>query len=197
MPRNQKDYWNNRYERGLKSRSGKGLNPVWSFINNYAKKEIKEKCLDVGCGDLSFWKIYKIFYRTCKDYTGIDLSNKVISKNRLNIMFKNKTFVCANSGHTLRSLIKKYRVVLCIDVLFHIMDKDDYENTLHNICEYSRKWLFITEWYKEPELYDKDYQKFWNFEKYINTLMASHNFMLWSYMHLNPYGKLYLFKWMV
>lgn len=74
----QNNYWEKRYSIGGSSGKGsigKERAWKWSIIDNYSPNI--QNVIDVGCGDLSFWS-----NRECKDYTGIDMSETIIEKNK-------------------------------------------------------------------------------------------------------------------
>jgi 2-polyprenyl-3-methyl-5-hydroxy-6-metoxy-1,4-benzoquinol methylase len=80
--------------------------------------------LDVGCGDLSFWhwSDKPLRWRTCHDYTGLDISPYTIYHNQLkkpNWRFLNID-ICKQYIPWL-----KRDVVLCLDVIHHIMNLQD------------------------------------------------------------------------
>ena len=86
--------------------------------------------VDVGCGDLSFW-----VERDCEDYVGIDISSTVIEKNREER--PKWQFMYANAKDRVEGLRKE--TVLCMDLLFHVMDEDSFIKILDNLCHYSKK----------------------------------------------------------
>jgi hypothetical protein len=42
------------------------------------------------------------------------------------------------------------RIVFCLDLLFHILDDSAYVRILENLCMYSKEWIFIFTWSKNP-----------------------------------------------
>lgn len=135
------EYWETRYSSGGTSGAGSvGELKEWKW------KVIDEvvgplsKVVDVSCGDLSFWE-----NRDCEKYVGIDISETVISRNR--IRRPSWRFVCAPAE--IKQDIKG-ETVLCMDVLFHIMDDNKYNRILRNVASYSTHWIVISTWCENP-----------------------------------------------
>lgn len=176
------EYWEMRYRKGGNSGAG-SVGSIrewkWRVIEQYAG-EIDD-VIDVGCGDLSFWK-----GRDCAKYFGLDASPTVIERDKRER--PSWEFRVHRAEIPLEGI--RARVVLCSDVLFHIMNDDDYKHILENICQYSREWLFVHTWSRNPfnlrwmlqsfrsqkKLHlmwmltgsDGEYQKFRHFENYLN-----------------------------
>lgn len=156
MRRNKK-YWESRYSSGGES----GLGSVdenrhwkWSVIEKYLNSY--NEIIDVGCGDITFWK-----GRNCDNYTGLDISSDIIKKNQ--IQRPEWDFLVSSAE---KRLDIKADVVFCLDILFHIMDNQIYKETIVNLCNYSKKWIFIFTWEKNP-FEDKRYRAKaeWNITK--------------------------------
>ena len=128
------EYWERRYSQGGDSGFGSiGQHREWKWyiIKGY-EKDIDD-VIDVGCGDLRFWE-----GRDCQKYTGIDISQTIIERNKLARPHWN--FICAN----IRDFLSlKGKVVLCIDVLYHIASTEDFVSTIQNLVKYTTDWLFI------------------------------------------------------
>ena len=190
--------WNQRYLNS-KVKSRNAFNPtiryVWSIINHYAGKDIKESCIDVACGDHSFWKYFLWWYRRCDNYIGIDISDIQIDINvKRFIHDEGKVFLVGNSADLFRGLERK--VVLCIDLLFHILDDEEYKQTIINLCEYSKKWIILTNWSKEPENYNREYQQYRDFNEY-QDIFETYGFKLIKVFKIpsNDTGSIYVYKW--
>lgn len=138
----EEQYWDERYANDGTSGEGSiGGNRDWKWSVVERFVPFYTSVLDVGCGDLSFWE-----GRECEDYTGIDISKTIIENN---IKRRPKwKFICINSEKRINGLKKE--VVLCLDVLFHIMDSKIFIKTLYNICYYSKNYIFIHTWKNNP-----------------------------------------------
>jgi ubiquinone/menaquinone biosynthesis C-methylase UbiE len=136
------EYWDKRYSSGGKSGIGSiGVERKWKWNTIDSYVETLDDVLDVGCGDISFWE-----NRDCEKYIGIDISETIIQKNRLER--PDWTFICKNAKNRIENLSKD--VVLCLDVLFHIMNDTQYREILENLCYYSQKYIIIHTWHKNP-----------------------------------------------
>ena len=138
----QKNYWDQRYASG--GSSGKGsIGPArdwkWGILERYLGEV--NHVIDYGCGDLSFWE-----GRTCSDYLGIDVSEEILRRNRL--IKSGWKFVSTDDLSAYPNLRKP--IVLCLDVLFHIISEDDFLKVLANISRLSSEWIFVHTWLKNP-----------------------------------------------
>lgn len=140
----EKQYWEQRYFSGGTSGPGsigKHKTWKWGIIDQFVQDLNLSDVLDVGCGDLSFWE-----GRDCDDYTGIDFSKTVIDKNT-----KRRPrwhFIHANAENMIPGLRRE--IVLCMDVLFHITDEENFLSILHNLCHYSSNYIFVHTWKNNP-----------------------------------------------
>jgi hypothetical protein len=163
----EKAYWNNRYHKGSSGPGSVGAyrDWKWSAITKYADPQ---DVIDVGCGDLIFWQ-----GRNCKNYVGIDFSNVVI--NKAWALRPEWHFICQNASEFIEDL--KAEVVLCIALLFHIMDNTEYSQILENLCRYSTNWIFINGWVKNPIRTNKQHQIYRPLEEKFGVFF-NHNFEL-------------------
>lgn len=136
------DLWDDRYLNN--SKSGLGSRGVyrkkkWEIINTVIPNI--HDVVDVGCGDLVFWEGLD-----CEKYLGIDISETVIKQNR--ILRSKWSFLYADAGDYIKGL--RAETVLCLDVLFHIMDDKNFTDILRNLCRYAKKNLVIYTWNENP-----------------------------------------------
>ena len=186
----EKAYWTERYSRGGTSGQGSvGMLRVmkWNIISKHVSP--LDHVIDVGCGDLRFWQ-----GKDCEDYTGIDIVESVIRANK--IERPTWKFICSPAEEKIVGLSNKN--VICLDVLFHIMDDDKFRMIVKNLCEYAEEMLFIYTWARNPfapNVTDGKYQYYRDvmnemhvFSNYGFRLLNAH----WS--HFDPYGCMYVFK---
>jgi len=136
------NYWDNHYsQNGVSGDGDTDPSRYWKMgiLNEYGLKYDAD-VIDVGCGDMEFWKELPV-----KKYTGIDISPTIVRKNRGK--YPKYQFFCADSSEPLK-LNANY--VTCFDMLFHIMDTTKYIMTLNNLTYYSNDMLFIYTWLKNP-----------------------------------------------
>jgi len=133
-------FWETRYSLGYDSGEGSaGVEADWKWKMIIEFMPRITSVIDVGCGDLRFWKAGPKPDR----YVGIDISETIIEKNR-RIPERNHKFFCAPAEKRIYGL--KAPFVFCIDLLFHIMDDNRYEAILENLCHYSSRFIFIHTW---------------------------------------------------
>jgi hypothetical protein len=150
-----RELWEARYSTGSTSGSGSiGKNKEWKWSQIARYVDITEMdVLDVGCGDLSFWEGH-----TCKSYTGFDFSETIIQQNE--VTHPDWNFIVGNASD---SFLLSGRVVLCLDMLFHVMKDAEYELILQNLAKWCTEWLFIYTWWQSPFIgtnTDNSYQIF-------------------------------------
>ena len=136
------DFWEDRYMNDGKSGPGsRGIyrKKKWAIIKTVIPGI--HDVIDVGCGDLDFWEGLD-----CEKYIGIDISETVISQNR--IRRSEWSFIHADAGEYIKSL--RAETVFCLDVLFHIMDDKNFTDILRNLCRYATKNLVIYTWDENP-----------------------------------------------
>ena len=184
---NPRDYFNKWYtgSRNFIGSTGRFRDFKWKHIDLYINP-INE-VVDVGCGNLTFWK-----GKLPVDYTGIDFSENIIKKNSNG--YPSGTFITRNAAELIIGLHKE--VVFCLDVLFHIMDDDDFNAILHNLCTYSNKWIFIYTWCRPRNIPKKGIPRIYREFSYYMSIFDNNGFELVG-KHENPAdnaGALYVFR---
>ena len=135
-------YWETRYALGGTSgvgSVGEARKWKWNVITEVIST--LDHVIDVGCGDLTFWE-----GRDCKDYVGIDISKTITDKNKLD--HPKWSFINAPAERYIEGL--KNECVICLDVLFHIIDSVSFIQILDNLCRYSTSLIFIHTWIDNP-----------------------------------------------
>jgi hypothetical protein len=152
-------FWDKQYKKGRTSGEGSvGVFRTWKHEKIRKYTDLDSLIIDVGCGDLSFW-----YDKPPEKYIGIDISENIIAKNRA----KHPDHVFINEPAQKLIPNIKAPVVLCLDVLFHIMNDDTYVKILQNLCEYSTELIFIYTWLFNPfknKTTDGRYQTYRNLE---------------------------------
>lgn len=126
---NMREYWNNRYNSGGNSGAGSYYDEAQvkgNYINKIiANKEIS-KILDIGVGDGN----QLLYIKGFDFYLGYDISPKAIRmceqtnyNSRLNYKFTSE----------IQSLPNNFDLCMCIDVLFHQVNPEDYWATLMHL----------------------------------------------------------------
>lgn len=147
----ERNFWNKKYREGGSSGRGSiGLYRNWKW--NKIKESIGtdyNSLIDLGCGDLTFWNhpiAKKIMRQRIFEYTGLDISDEIITKNR--IRFPNLKFF--NWPAQIEFEMVHAQIVFCLDLLFHIMNEKDFNLILENACKYTSQFLVIYTWFKNP-----------------------------------------------
>ena len=130
-----KTYWNNRYELGRTSGNGSYGEELEKKLKLLAGLPITS-IVEIGCGDFNFGKHLLELYPQAT-YTGFDISDVIINKNRE--LYPQHSFYVV--GET---PIPRADLLLCVDVLFHVLDDQEYYNLLEEIRRHWTKYLAIT-----------------------------------------------------
>ena len=194
----EKKFWNKKYsEGGISGRGSIGKYRAWKWVKIKRVIGSFQEVIDVGCGDLKFWEhpIANKMVRGQEDfkYLGIDVSDFIINKNK--VFAPNFDFICAPSHE---EIPRRSTVVLCLDLLFHIMDDGNFESTLERLCEASNQWIVIYTWRKNPfpdSVTDGKSQYFRKLGNYKH-IFESNDFHLHKFFPVpyDPYGCLYFMK---
>jgi hypothetical protein len=185
------NYWNTRYRLGGNSGyntdeyATKYSNYVWFIIEKSIGKQ--NDIIDIGCGDLELWK-----NRECEKYIGIDISPKIIEKNRK--IRPNWTFIVSSAD---KNFDINAETVICMNTLYHIMNDLEYDKIINNIIMWSKKYIIIITWYKRPtELKDDDfYEKYRDFNIYQKRIIDSgFDLILKEKLPFDNHSSLWIFK---
>jgi hypothetical protein len=139
-------YWENHYKcRGSSGEGSVGNNREWKWRTIMLYAQEIDDVIDIGCGDLSFWEDCKLAPKPSR-YLGLDVSSTIIDRDRRE--YPDRSFRVADARTPILGL--KARIVLCLDLLFHIMDDDTFVRILENLCDYSLDWIFVFTWCRNP-----------------------------------------------
>ncbi|PFP46239.1 hypothetical protein COK01_21710 [Priestia megaterium] len=134
------DYWEENYSNG--GTSGKGSYGVLAqfkgdVINRFINKKQIHTVIEFGCGDGNQLKYmnYPSYLGMDISPTSIDICSKKFKKDKTKsfLLYNPKCFI--NNGYFTSDL------VVCLDVLYHITNEDDFWKTLDDI--FSCKPFFI------------------------------------------------------
>lgn len=134
----EKQYWEQRYFSGMNSGAGSRGEEV-EFKIDHLKGLYFKTVLDIGCGDGYFYERLKLKFPNVK-YTGLDLSQSVIEREHSSGTWK----VIENWDFD-----DTADLVLCIDVLFHIINEDDYQRVIEKLKNIKCKYLVISQYNNE------------------------------------------------
>jgi 2-polyprenyl-3-methyl-5-hydroxy-6-metoxy-1,4-benzoquinol methylase len=188
--------WDEHYKRGGDSGTTDTKSMGWahSIYRKYFDN-CRDRVIDVGCGDIRAWDCNPPL-----KYTGIDISPLIIEQNREK--YPGRKFIVANA--TVPQKITA-DIVICMNVLFHIIDDDDYTDILKNLKAYSKKYIIIYTWNKNPfqkgifsTICKKDtdghYQKYRDFKKVATPIFTPEFELMAEHQYPGTIGTLYIWK---
>lgn len=135
-------YWEDRYAKGGNSGAG-SYKHLAEFkaevINNFIQQYGINKALEFGCGDGNNLSLYNI-----ENYVGVDVSNKAIEicKSKFSQDFS-KTFLTLEAFMTLTDCLKYAKLVISLDVIYHLIEDSVYHEYMNNLFDNSLKYVII------------------------------------------------------
>jgi 2-polyprenyl-3-methyl-5-hydroxy-6-metoxy-1,4-benzoquinol methylase len=99
--------------------------------------EAPKNILEIGCG-VGFWT--SIFTNTYPEanYTGVDISEKAIQNLTEKFKANSKCkFVHADISKLNTDWLAQFDCIICMEVLLHITNKEDWNKSMHHICTYA------------------------------------------------------------
>lgn len=139
---NAKEYWDNRYKVGGTSGYGSYDDQLKKKIDWLTGLNIRSVS-EIGCGDFNFGKTLMTRYEGIP-YVGQDISEFVINRNRR--CFPPHKFVADVND------VPPADLLLCIDVVFHVLDDKDYEELLKNLENRYTRYFAITAYERDEVL---------------------------------------------
>ncbi|MGJ0373065.1 glycosyltransferase [Aliarcobacter cryaerophilus] len=177
---NSSKYWEKRYAGGGNSGAG-SYNNLAKFkanvINDFIKTNSIKNILEFGCGDGNNLALYDI-----ENYIGIDVSLKAIEicKTKFN-NDKSKSFFTLNEFTKIDKAYKTAKLVLSLDVIYHLVEDNIFNDYMNNLFESSSKFIIIyssnhneilTSHVKHRKFTDwiKNNKKDWKLKEYIKNI---------------------------
>lgn len=135
----EKDYWNNRYQKGYGSGDGSYGEVLERKLSLLRQLKDVRSITEIGCGDFNFGKhVLKLFPDA--SYFGVDTSDVVIDRNRKLYESEKVEFYNAVPG----CYVKNGDLLLCVDVLFHVYDDNIVSILLEDLKKSWTKYLALT-----------------------------------------------------
>jgi len=104
------------------------------IINEFIVEKKITSVIEFGVGDGSQLSLLRV-----PKYTGFDVSETIVEKNKVFFSLdKSKEFY-----HTSEFNNQKAELVLSLDVLYHLLNDDIYENYMRNLFKASEKYVII------------------------------------------------------
>lgn len=136
---NSRLYWEERYKGGDNSGSGSyGRQAKFKAdtINDFIERYSVNKVIDWGCGDGNLCRMIN-----CADYLGIDVSPTTVKKLINELGNEYRKFICYDGERI--DVKEKGDICLSIDVIFHLIEDDVFENYMYNLFNNSKKFVCI------------------------------------------------------
>ena len=134
---NSQDYWKTRYEKGGNSGAG-SYNKLAQFkgeiINGFVLKNGIKTVIELGFGDGN-----QLEYFQFPSYIGFDISDTVIQKCRK----KFKADASKQFMHNSEISDQKADLVMSLDVIYHLIEDEVYNEYMNNLFEMSSKYVII------------------------------------------------------
>lgn len=148
-----KNYWKARHKNtdnlkasGIKSVGVKSNHYIYKMLTEQYKKILSQldlksisSVIDSGFGDGYFLDFFTK-HISHADLYGIDISPE--AKKKVNFKPKSNLFVGDLSSIEIN---RKFDLVHCFDVLYHILDDQDYTDSLANLANLSNKYVILHE----------------------------------------------------
>lgn len=134
-----RNYWNRRYAIGRTSGLGSQGEPVENKVRWLKGLPGVTKIVEVGCGDFVFGARLLEQYPAAS-YLGLDISEVIVRRN--NIL--NRTEDIEFQVQLSHELVPDSDLLLCVDVLFHILDDQEYQNMLAKLKQSIWKYLAVS-----------------------------------------------------
>lgn len=135
-----KEYWDQRYASNRNSGPGSyGKLALWKaeIINEFVKEKEVNSVIELGCGDGNQLKLANY-----KKYIGFDVSDHAIRKCKM--IFENdenKQFY--NYNELSFTKFERAELVLSLDVIFHLIEDDVFEDYMDKLFFLSSKYVII------------------------------------------------------
>lgn len=144
------------------------------LLNNIDTDEIKS-FLDCGYGDGYFLKFIKGTYPHIQLY-GLDSSPA--AKEKVKQITNSQNLYLGDLSDF--SLEKKFDIVHCFDVLYHILPEKDYRSSIYNLCVHSSKYVILHErFFTKTPIITSPHVRMRRLE-YTNQLLNSKGFHLYT-----------------
>jgi hypothetical protein len=142
LPLNYQDYWDERYDAGFSSGAG-SYGDLAAFkadiINGFIRAQGIHTIMEFGCGDGNQLKLMHY-----EKYLGLDIAYSAVQKCRM--MYArdhSKSFICYHPQGFVNNRFIRADLVVCLDVLYHILPEDDYLKTLDDIFSSADRFVIL------------------------------------------------------
>ena len=149
-------YWEKRYRKNGTSGSGSyGSSAEYKadFLNRFVKEHVIQNVIEFGCGDGNQASQFHF-----PSYIGLDISPTAIEKcSEVCEADPSKQFFILDK----KSTPLKAELTLSLDVIYHLIEKEVYENYLKQLFDTATKYVIIYAWdVEEGKKYHVRHRKF-------------------------------------
>lgn len=149
-------YWEKRYRRNGTSGSGSyGASAEYKarFLNRFVEEHNIQRVIEFGCGDGNQARQFCFPF-----YTGLDVSPTAIEKcSEVCKDDRRKQFFILSK----KSTPLKAELALSLDVIYHLIEKEVYENYMKQLFDAASKYVIIYAWdVEEAKKYHVRHRKF-------------------------------------
>lgn len=127
-------YWDQRYANGGDSGAGSYGDAMLRKVEWLSRLPGIETIVEIGCGDFNFGSELMSRFPHAR-YAGFDISRVIVERN------------CERYGshrirfNVAREAIPPADLLLCVDVLFHVMDPDEQDRLMARLA--AAKWRYM------------------------------------------------------
>lgn len=142
MSIDEKKYWDDRYYGGYTSGPASYGGQLVRKVQ-YIKDNVRDikNITDIGCGDFTLGAKLCAMFPTAS-YLGMDISAVVVERNK---------GLYPRGQFQVMSDIPKSDLLLCVDVLFHVLDDEECEKLIDNLHNSWDNYLVITAYERNEE----------------------------------------------
>lgn len=174
---NSSFFWENLYRNGGNSGTG-SYNKLAEFkaemVDRILSKYQIRTVIELGCGDGN--QLSCIGY---KDYTGVDVSKTIIERNRERFSGDaSKRFFTTEERE--KYIYEEYDLAISMDVIFHLLEQDVFENYMKDLFFLSKKIVVI---------YSSNHEEYTKWSEYRHrnfTGFVNRNFPFWKLVEYIP-----------
>jgi len=132
LPLDYKEYWDERYKAGFTSGAG-SYGDLAAFkadtINTFIEENSVKSVIEFGCGDGNQLKLMHY-----PKYLGLDIASSAVEKCRQSFSGDDsKSFRLYSPQFFSNNGLIQANLVVCLDVLYHIIPENEYIKTLDDI----------------------------------------------------------------
>lgn len=139
----EKSYWNNRYLQGGDSGAGSQPGPIEKKVQWLSRLDWISSVVEIGCGDFQFGRRLMDRLPSAR-YWGYDVSQVVVERNQKLYGLPRVQFFPVAHGYPAGVHFPMADLLMCVDVLFHVIDDGDYCEMIQSLRDAKWRYLAVT-----------------------------------------------------